>query len=158
MNSLSDKEMQEILNGIMFNTTEQMANIKIKSDVGSLSQDVCTINTSFQGNCKATLSLLADKSFLLRLTQEIFQNENVSKQDIEDASIEYLNVICGRLVNKVFSLVHKPTKFDIPVFQNGSHILNEHTQYCCELYYVNNYNEGIFLILEFSVLLNDNKK
>lgn len=158
MSSLSDKEMQDILNSIMLNTTEQMANIEIKNEGNSLSPDICTVNTSFDGNCKATISLFADKSFLLRLTQEIFHNKDVTKQDIEDAAKEYLNVICGRLINKVFPLIHRPTTFNIPAFQIGKQDLEHDSQNHCELYYVNNYNESILLVFEFSIFINDNKK
>lgn len=154
MNSLTDKQIKDILDYVMFNTTEQMANIKIKNEGNHLSSDICTVNTFLEGNCDATLSLFADKSFLVRLTQQILQIKDVTQQDIEDTAKEYLNVICGRFIAKVFHLINKPTRFKIPFFQTGKHLCNNNAEHCYKSYYINNYNESILLVLQFSILMN----
>lgn len=155
MNSLTHEQMQNILNNVMIGTTSQMANIDLKNQEFSLSEDLCTVNVVFEGNCKVTISLYADKSFLVRLTKQVLQEEEVTAQDVEDTAKEYLNVICGHLVRELFPLVNKPTKFGFPSFQNGRHPLNKDAQYCCELYYLNNEKDGVLLVLELSVHPNE---
>lgn len=155
MNSLTHEQMQSILNNVMIGTTSQMANIDLKNQEFSLSDDLCTVNMMFAGNCEVTISLYADKSFLVRLTQEVLQEQEVTAEDVEDTAKEYLNIICGHLTRELFPLVNRPTKLSFPSFQNGRHTLDKETQYSCELYYINKDKDGVLLVLELSMHPNE---
>ncbi len=157
MDSLTHEEIQDVLNYVMLYTTEKMAHMKITNEGNSLSNDLCTVSAIFEGNCDLALSLCADKLFFVRLAQGIFQSEDVSDQDIEDAAKEYLNVICGRLVNQVSPLIHKPTSFRFPVFQTGEHIFDGDREYSCKSHYVNKNDDGLLLVLALSVLEKEEK-
>lgn len=152
MDSLTQEEIQDVLNYVMVHTTKKMAGMQITTQPPSFSNNPCTVSAIFEGNCDLSLSLCADKLFFVRLAQEIFQDSNVSENDIEDVAKEYLNVICGRLITQVSSLIHKPTSFRFPVFQTGQHIFDGDPRYSCRSYYISDNNDNILLVLALSIM------
>ena len=120
MDSLTHEEILEVLDCILFHTTEKMAGMHIRSHPHDLSDDLCCVSARFEGSCELTLALYADRLFFRHLAQEIFQDPNITEDDISEAAREYLNVICGRLVGKVSKLIHRPTTFRSPVY-NGDY-------------------------------------
>lgn len=150
MDSLTHEEIQEVLNRIVFHTTEKMAGMQIRNHPHDLSDDLCCVSAKFEGSCDLTLALCADRLFFWHLAQEIFQDPNITEDDMSEAAREYLNVICGRLVGQVSSLIHRPTSFRIPVFHNKCCIPDADAEYCCKSQYINEDNEGMVLILALS--------
>lgn len=122
MNSLTTAELQHILNFVMLDTTQRMANLTVHEEAATLSQDTYTIQTAFEGGCSANILLCADVSFLHRLAQSILQMETVSSQDIEDVTMEYFNVICGQVVAKTYERTRKPARFQLPKLKKGQHL------------------------------------
>lgn len=108
MDSLTHEEILEVLDCILFHTTEKMTGMHIRSHPHDLSDDLCCVSARFEGSCELTLALYADRLFFRHLAQEIFQDPNITEDDISEAAREYLNVICGRLVGKVSKLITGP--------------------------------------------------
>ena len=90
MDSLTHEEILEVLNCILFHTTEKMAGMHIRGHAHDLSDDLCCVSARFEGSCELTLALYADRLFFRHLAQEIFQDPNITEDDISEAAREYL--------------------------------------------------------------------
>lgn len=148
MSALTDQELQELLDRVMQDITNRMAQIRRCRQETALSGDVCTVSTTFEGDYHATLTLYADTALLARLTRCVLQEETVGPQDIEDFTKEYFNVICGNIVAKLFQAAHLSSRFRIPSFSTGRHVPAQPGGPRCVLNYTSSCNEGAQLIHE----------
>ncbi len=153
MNAMTQEEMQEVLNNIMLCITEKMTGVQLKCEENICINDCCTVNVVFEGNCDVKLSLCADKLFFIRITKSILQDDNITEQDMQDTAKEYLNVIYGNLIGKLFNAAYKPTCFKSPIFKDGNHIIDnsENVQHICQTCYYNDYNENVMLVITMSL-------
>lgn len=136
----------------MQDITNNIASIKLQKQDTPLSSDICTVHTTFEGDYNATIILCADTSFFAHLTQCAMQEEKINEQDIEDFAKEYLNVICGKIVAKIFQLTHISSRFSIPNFCAGKYIPIDNNGLKCVLSYKNNCNECLQLIHQIQTL------
>lgn len=136
----------------MQDITKQVANIQLCKKDSDLSMDTCTVHTTFDGGCHASLALCADTSLFVRLTQHIMQEEDVAPQDIEDFTKEYFNVICGQVVYHVFKATHISSRFQIPTFYTGQYHPSDHGTSRFTLRYTSNCNECAQLIYQSPIL------
>lgn len=75
MDSLTHEEILEVLDCILFHTTEKMAGMHIRSHPHDLSDDLCCVSARFEGSCELTLALYADRLFFRHLAQEISRTQ-----------------------------------------------------------------------------------
>ena len=147
MNSLSQQQIMEIMDRVMKDITNRMDDIQRSSeDSIFFSENVCSIHTKFEGGHQATLSLSIDTSLLVRLAQNVLQEEDIKPEDLEDFAKEYFNVICGQIAAKLFQTAHISSRFQIPVFSTGRYSSDEKALSQEVLSYTNNRNEGAQLI------------
>lgn len=147
MNSLSQQQIMEIMDRVMKDITNRMDDIQRSSeDSIFFSENVCSIHTKFEGGYQATLSLSIDTSLLVRLAQNVLQEEDIRPEDLEDFAKEYFNVICGQIAAKLFQTAHISSRFQIPVFSTGRYSSDEKALSQEVLSYTNNRNEGAQLI------------
>lgn len=147
MNSLSQQQIMEIMDRVMKDITNRMDDIQRSSeDSIFFSENVCSIHTKFEGGYQATLSLSIDTSLLVRLAQNVLQEEDIKPEDLEDFAKEYFNVICGQIAAKLFQTAHISSRFQIPVFSTGRYSSDEKALSQEVLNYTNNRNEGAQLI------------
>ena len=146
--AISQREIRDILDQVMREITSRMTEIYPCKGESVLSNDICTVHTTFEGGYSATLTMCVDTALLTRLTRQAIEEEEVSPQDIEDFAKEYFNVICGNIVNKVFQLAHVASRFHIPSFCVGRRAPSEEGRCRCVLNYTSSRNEGAQLIHE----------
>ena len=147
---LTQNEILDILDRVMQDITNRMAKIYPCKPGGTLSGDVCTVCTTFDGGYHADLTLYMDTSLLVKLAQATMQVEEVTRQDIEDFTKEYFNVICGHVVARLFQATHIASRFRIPRFYAGVHPPDGEGTLCCVLSYVSGSNERTQLIHRLS--------
>lgn len=157
MDSLTHEEILEVLNRVLFHTTEKMTGMHIRSYPHDLSGDLCRVSAQFEGSCELTLALYAERSFFRHLAQEIFQDPDVTEDDISEAAREYLNVICGRLVGQVSTLIHRPTTIRFPVYNGDYCVLDSELECFCKSQYINEDNESLMLVLTLSPVDNERR-
>ena len=92
---LMKQELKHVLNCSIQDVTSRFAGIELTEGDAALSDDICTVHTILEGNCRGALLLCADTALLTRVAQKIMGSENVTLRDIEDVATEYFNVICG---------------------------------------------------------------
>ena len=139
-------DLRSVLNHSMQDITTRFAGIQLLEQDTSLSNDVCTVHTTWEGGHRATLVLRADRSLLTRLAQAIMHAEAVTAQDIEDVSTEYFNIICGRIAGRLFQTAHISSRFQIPRFYPGSYLPDEDCGCRCELNYISDQQESVQLV------------
>lgn len=139
------KEIPAILDGVMQEITDPQVKIQRTERKDVLSKNVCSVQTTFEGGCQATLVLLADVALMRRMTQTAIGEENVAAQDVEDFTKEFLNVLCGKIVARMFQLAGISSRFCIPVFCAGR-CVPEYTTCECVLNYTSAYNEGVQML------------
>ena len=130
--------------------THRFAHVRLHRRDMVLSNDVCTVYTTFEGGYHATLTLYMDMAMMVRFTQEFLGDETVTPQDVEEFTKEYFNVICGQLVAKVFQTTHTSARFQIPRFYTGRQIPPVHSGAQWVLNYSGDCDEGAQLLYQLS--------
>lgn len=141
----------DILDCVMQEITGRMVGIQPIERKDILSEDVCTVCTTFEGGYHATLVLFLDTALLRRLTQQAMEEEEVAPEDVEDFAKEYLNVICGKVVARLFQTAKISSRFRIPVFNRGRCVPDTDHQVCeYVLSYISEDNKGVQLLHQLS--------
>lgn len=100
--------------------TEQLAGIKMNQESAFLRGDVCTVYTAFrQGGVRSGLAMTAETRFFQRLTRRMMRAEQVGAQDVRDFTIEYFNVLCGKITGLLYRDTGVAARFQIPSFCAG---------------------------------------
>lgn len=146
VNALTQEQVQTILDQVMQTITSRLADIQLSKQEVSLSHDVCTVHTTFEGGYNATLVLYADTALLTKLTQKVIQEESVNPQDVEDCAREYFNVICGQIVAGLFKTAHISSRFRIPTYCEGRYVPQEDGTCMCVLNYKSKEDGGAQLV------------
>lgn len=147
MNVQCQKEISNILDCVMRDITGRMVEIRLCEPEKTLSGDICTVETTFEGGYHGTLRLAADTALMTRLTRQVMEAEDVAPQDVEDFAKEYFNVICGHFVARLFQRTKVPARFRIPVFSTQRREDKPETdREQLVLNYTNAYHEGARLI------------
>lgn len=146
LRSLAQEEIREILDRVMQDITNRLVCIYPCTQDALLSDDICTVQTTFEGGYCASLTLCADTALFTRLAQQMLEEETISPQDVEDFAKEYFNVICGQIVAKLFQSTHVASRFHIPEFHIGRPCSQHTGGCCCILNYTSRCNGGAQLI------------
>ena len=142
-----EKKIAEILDSVMQEFCCLIGELSLCEHHDVLSEDICTVCTTFEGGYHATLVLVADRALLLRLTQCAMEAEEVAPEDVEDFAKELLNVICGRVVAHLFQAAPISSRFGIPAFCIGRPLPAEDEAVCeLVLSYISTRNEGAQLV------------
>lgn len=143
---LTQNEILDIVDTAMRDITNRMDRIYPCQQGIHLSNDTCTVCTTFEGGYHADLILYMDTALLSRLTKHALQEESVSQQDIEEFSKEYFNVICGHIVSRIFRAANIASRFSIPRFYPGQRAPSQNAGSRHVLSYISDNNEGAQLI------------
>lgn len=146
MDALSQEQVQSILDEVMQDITNRMSEIQLSNQEAPLSQDVCTIHTTFEGGYNAILVLYADRALMTKLAQQVMQEESVAPQDVEECAREYFNVICGQVVAGLFKTAHISSRFRIPTYCVGRYVPQGNGTCLCVLNYKSEDHGGAQLI------------
>ena len=120
MNSaMSKEELEKILDQAVQDVTERTAGVRLRQGGQSPGEDLCTVQITFDGGFRTSLTLCADTGLLYRMASNSFHEESVSAEDLEEFSKEYFNVLCGRIAVAMFQATQVPAHFAPPVFYRG---------------------------------------
>ncbi|HIS64540.1 MAG TPA: chemotaxis protein CheX [Candidatus Avoscillospira avistercoris] len=140
------KELQEIIHQCMQDTTIRFAGIDLLQEETALSDNVCTVHTTLEGGCNATLVLCADTALLTRLARIIMCSDEVTEQDVQDVAIEYFNVVCGRIAAGLYQSTRISSRFTPPRFRTGAYVPETPQSGSCVLGYSSGSNENAQLM------------
>lgn len=118
---MPEEKLKEVLDQITRKVTEDSVGIQLIQGESEPGEDVCTVHIRFRKGFRSSLSLRADAAMLTRLTQSILQEENVTPRDLEDATKEYFNVLCGHIAVALHQATQVASRFGVPSFHQGSY-------------------------------------
>ncbi len=78
--------------------------------------DVCTVYITFERGMDGTLCLCASADMFARIAREVMQTDDLTPQDVADVAKEYLNVLAGHVLIRLFPEAKQPARFSVPVF------------------------------------------
>lgn len=145
MNTISQDILDTVFDEVTRQVTENVGGIRLYRGDIPPSGELYTVHAAFQRGFHSSLSLCADASVFTRLTQYIMQDTNVTPQDIEDFSKEYLNVLCGHVASRLFQVTKVASRFGIPSFHSGRY-QPEGQEDQFVINYFSDKNEGVQLI------------
>lgn len=117
--AMSEEKLHDVFDQVIREVTEKLAGIRLSERYIPVKEDSCTIHAVFARGFRSSLSLCADTSMFIRLTQAMLQEEEVTEQDVEDFTKEYFNVVCGHIASKLFQVTKIASRFGIPEFYTG---------------------------------------
>lgn len=145
MNTAIPQEVLDtIFDEVARQVTETVAGIRLFRGNTMPNGEIYTVYSAFERGFCSSLSLSAEASVFIRLTQNIMENPQVTQQDVEDFTKEYFNVLCGNIASKLFQITKVASRFEIPSFRRG-HYQPENHQDELVIHYSSDKNEGVQL-------------
>lgn len=138
---MSEEKLQDVFDQVTREVTEKVGGIRLREGDSSLEEDSCTVHAAFARGFHSSLALCADTAMFTRLTQSMLQTEEVTRQDVEDFTKEYFNVLCGHIASRLFQVTKVASRFGIPEFYSGRYQPeNQREQFA--ICYCSDKNEG----------------
>ena len=118
---LTPSQLQELICTVTQQITQSVAHIdltpcELEPDPH---QDLCFVYTTLSGVAPVRLVLCAERTFLQRLTENILGHSTSDPEDLEEYTIEFFNVLIGRLVGEFYRATHIGARFHPPLFGEG---------------------------------------
>lgn len=85
-------------------------------------EGACTVYITFEHGMDGTLCLCANAAMFVRLAREVMQTEDLTPQDVADVAKEYLNVLGGHVLIRLFPEAKQPARFSVPAFCQGPYV------------------------------------
>lgn len=116
---VTKEELEQILDQALQDVTERTAGVRLHQGGQPLGEDLCTVHITFDQGFDTSLTLCADTGLLLRMARNAFHEDEVTQEDLEEFGMEYLNVLCGKVVAAIFQATQVPAHFGSPMFYRG---------------------------------------
>lgn len=81
--------------------------------------DPCTVYITFERGMDGTLCLCANGAMFVRIARAVMDTDALTPQDVADVAKEYLNVLGGHVLRRLFPTAKRPARFSVPVFCRG---------------------------------------
>lgn len=143
--TISQEILDKVFDEVTRNVTQTVAGIRLYRGDILPSGELCTVYAAFQRGFHSSLSLCAEASVFIRLAQHVMQDERVTRQDVEDFTKEYFNVLCGHVASRLFQATKVASRFGIPAFYHERY-QPEGYQNQFTINYFSDKNEGVQLI------------
>ena len=142
--AMTQDELQEMLDGIVRQVTEQMAGVRLFPGGELRGECLCTVHITFSRGFHTSLTLCSDVALLNRMARNALELEKLTPQELEDFCKEYFNILCGKIAAFLFRNTKIPARFSVPKFYEGRYMPeDQETQFI--LTYTDEYREGVQL-------------
>lgn len=84
--------------------------------------DACTVYITFERGMDGTLCLCANAAMFVRVAREVMQTDDLTPRDVADVAREYLNVLGGHVLIRLFPEAKQPARFSVPAFCRGAYL------------------------------------
>lgn len=123
---MSQEELEELLDSAVRTATRESAGVQLFHSGDVLGEDVCTVHITFTRGVYTRLALCADTALLSRMAHNIFGDDFNDREDLEDFSKEYFNVLCGKVSAYLKKTAQIATRFGVPEFYRGQYVPEDH--------------------------------
>ena len=117
--AMTMEQLEQVLDQALQDVTERTAGVRLNQGDQPLGEDLCTVHITFDRGFNTSLTLCADTSLLSRMARNSFHEDEVTPDDLEEFSKEYLNVLCGKIAGAMFQATQVSAHFGQPVFYHG---------------------------------------
>lgn len=124
--AISQKILDTVFDEATRQITEAVAGIRLSRGDIIPGGEIRTVYAAFERGFSSSLSLCADASVFIRLTQNIMESDQVTPQDVEDFTKEYFNILCGNIASRLFQITKVASRFEIPSFHHGRYQPENH--------------------------------
>lgn len=142
---LSQEVLQEVFDKVVREVTEQEGGIHLYLKDTPPNGELYTVYAIFETGFHSSLSMCAEESMLIRLTQNMMEEEEITSEDLEDFTKEYFNVVCGQIAAKLFHVTRIASRFGLPIFYSGQYEPQDFQEHFT-LKYSSDNNEHAWLI------------
>lgn len=142
--AISQEILDTIFDEVTRQVTETVAGIRLYRGNIVPVGEIYTVYAAFERGFSSSLSLCAEASVFIRLTQHIMESVHITHQDVEDFTKEYFNVLCGNIASRLFQITKTASRFEIPSFYRGRY-QPENYQDHFAINYFSDKNEGVLL-------------
>lgn len=149
--AISQKVLDTVFDEATRQITEAVAGIRLSRGNVIPGGELCTVYAAFERGFSSSLSLCANASLFIQLTQNIMESDQVTSQDVEDFTKEYFNILCGNIAAKLFQITKVASRFEIPSFHRGRYQPENHQDQFV-INYFSDKNEGVQLTHHTPVL------
>ncbi len=117
--AMTMEKLEQNLDQALQDVTERTAGVRLNQGGRALGEDLCTVHITFDRGFSTSLTLCADTSLLARMARNSFHEDEVTPDDLEEFSKEYLNVLCGKIAGAMFQATQVSAHFSPPTFYHG---------------------------------------
>lgn len=145
---MSREDLSELLDQVTREITQREAGIILSlkdSSPKELDGEVCSVFITFNRGMDTGLSICADTSMFVRLACGMMQTDKITPQDVEDVAKEYLNVLAGHVLSRLFQATKMSARFSVPSFSRGQYVM-KNSEAHITLNYTGDGNERVQLI------------
>lgn len=82
-------------------------------------RDPCTVYIAFERGMDGTLCLCANRAMFARFARDVMETDEPTPRDVADVAKEYLNVLAGHVLSRLFPEARRPARFKVPAFCRG---------------------------------------
>lgn len=116
---MTGTELCELLDQVTREITQREAGIRLEPGGDGPGEDSCSVSITFERGMEGTLCVRADEAMFVRLAQAVIQSDDLTPRDVEDVAKEYLNVLGGHVLIRLFPTARQPARFSVPAFRRG---------------------------------------
>lgn len=118
---LDPHRLEELVGNVVEQVTRKMARVDLcqAKDAPDQNSDTYSVWTTIESPYHLRLLVCAEQSFLRRCMENMLGESSSDPADLEDCTMEFFNVLCGRLVGEIFQESHAGAWFPIPNFAHS---------------------------------------
>lgn len=124
--AMEQQKLEEMLDRAVREVTRRTAGVELFKTQEPPSGDLCTVYITFKNGFQSSLTLWGNISLLARMARSALREEHLTRQDLEDFSKEYFNILCGKIAALLFQATKVPARFSVPVFYRGRYTPKEY--------------------------------
>lgn len=144
--AMPQKNLEKLFDEALREVTEAATGIRLRQETDPpRDENLCTVHIDFLKGFHSSLSICADTSILSRMAKNMLQVDQLTVQDLEDFSKEYINILCGQISSLLFQATRVASRFGVPTFHRGR-FEPEHQRRQFALNYSSDQREGAQLI------------
>ena len=118
---LTPAQLHELICTVTQQITQTVAHIDLTPCELELDphQDLCYVYTTMTAPYPTRVVLCAERTFLQRLTENILGHPTSDPDDLREYTIEFFNVLVGRMAGEFYHLTRMGSRFHPPLFSEG---------------------------------------
>lgn len=109
-------------------------------------KDLCSVYTTFNGECQTLFVFSAERSFMERITEIMLEEPVTDPEEVVEYMEEFVNILCGHIAASIFRITKAPIRFHSPCFIDGAYLAEDiPAENMIVSYFADSYSENAIL-------------